>query len=78
MSCLCALMCWLGYQIKVPKKWLQKPSLQVDKNKLKIGGFIYACIGCVFWILVYSRPEAASLSQYWTGIITVYVFLLTC
>ncbi|MBE9213410.1 hypothetical protein IQ247_12160 [Plectonema cf. radiosum LEGE 06105] len=74
MSCLCALMCWLGYQIKIPKKCLQKPSLQVDKNKLKIGAFIYACIGYIFWILVYSRPEAASLNQYWTGIITVYVF----
>lgn len=74
MSCLCALMSWLGYQIKIPQKWIHKPNLQVDKNQLKIGAFIYICIGYIFWILVYTRPEAASLNQYWTGIITIYVF----
>lgn len=74
MACLCAFMCWLGYKIPIPSSWIQKPVLQLNPKRLKIGAAIYVGIGLFFWNLVYSRPEVASLSQHWSGIITVYIF----
>ena len=74
MSCLCAGMCWLGYQLPLPSAWIGQSNWHLDRKRLKIGAFIYVCIGLIFWILVYSSPEAASLSQYWSGKITIYVF----
>ncbi|PPS42778.1 hypothetical protein B1A85_13790 [Chroococcidiopsis sp. TS-821] len=75
MACLCIFMCWLGYKVPIPSSWLQKPVIHLNFKRLKMGAAVYVGIGLFFWSLVYSRPEAASLNQHWSGIITIYIFL---
>ena len=74
MAILCASMCWLGYKIKIPKSTLIKSKSRLNMGLLRTGGFLYSCIGCILWMIIYSREEARGVGQYWTGIITVYVF----
>lgn len=74
MAFLCASMCWIGYQIKLPNSCFQARSKDSNMSLLRVGGFLYSCVGCLLWILVYSRPEAKGVGQDWTGIITIYVF----
>lgn len=81
MCCLCLTMCFLGYKIKIPSKWLLKKQQIYDKNRLNIAAYIYIIIGI---ILLFSssfvEPKFASggaetaYRAGHTGIVTVILF----
>jgi hypothetical protein len=47
MSCLCAAMCWLGYQLPPSHSFLKKLDISVDSKKLFRGGIVFVLIGYV-------------------------------
>ena len=74
MAFLSALMCWIGYRIKLPATILKNINRSTDSSIIRIGGFLYSCIGLGLWLLIYSLPESRGVGQYWTGVITIYAF----
>lgn len=76
MSCLCAAMCWIGYQVPVHYSQSNRLFLLslLDAKRLKIGAALYVGISLVFWSLIYSLPQGRAISGLSTGIITVYFF----
>lgn len=73
MSCLCAAMCWLGYQLPPSQSFLKKLDISVDSKKLFRGGIVFVLIGYVSAFLISRLPEATRNSP-WSGIITIYAF----
>lgn len=78
MSCLCAAMCWLGYQFK-PKEWLlEKLDFEIDRTKLLYGGITFVLISyyCEYQIASTVASSAVQVTEAggWTGIVTVYAF----
>jgi len=74
MSCLCAAMCWLGYQLPPSHSFLKKLDISVDSKKLFRGGIVFVLIGYVSSFLISRLPEAAREDSTWSGIITIYAF----
>jgi len=74
MSCLCAAMCWLGYQLPPSHSFLKKLDISVDSKKLFRGGIVFVLIGYVSAFLISQLPEAAREDSTWSGIITIYAF----
>jgi hypothetical protein len=73
MSCLCAAMCWLGYQLPPSHSFLKRLDIAVDSKKLFRGGIVFVLIGYACAFLISRLPEATRNSN-WTGIITIYGF----
>ncbi len=48
MCCLCLVMCFLGYKIKIPSAWSLKKEQIYDSNRLNIAAYIYIVIGIIF------------------------------
>lgn len=74
MSCLCAAMCWLGYQLPPSRNFIKKLDLVIDPQNFFQGGIVLVLIGFVSNLLISRLPDAAKESTQWTGIITIYVF----
>lgn len=74
MSCLCISMCWIGYQLPLPKSWFAKVPINFDQNKLVVFNIIYIVLGIFFWLLVFRLPDGDKLSGTSTGPYTILVF----
>lgn len=74
MACLCAAMCWLGYQLPTNKSLLKKLDISLDHKKLLLGGIVFVLIGYAAAFLISQLPEAVRNNTQWTGIITIYAF----
>jgi hypothetical protein len=74
MSCLCAAMCWLGYQLPPSQNFIKKLDLVIDPKRFFQGGIVFVLIGFVSNLLISRLPDAAKESTQWTGVITIYVF----
>lgn len=74
MACLCAAMCWLGYQLPLSNSFLKKLDIPVDRKKLLYGGIIFILIGYASTFLIFQLPEAVRNNSTWTGAITIYAF----
>lgn len=74
MACLCAAMCWIGYQLPTRSSLLKKFDISVDRKKLFYGGIVFVLIGYACTFLIFQLPEAVRDNSQWTGIITIYTF----
>ncbi|MEH1789736.1 MAG: hypothetical protein V7L23_30305 [Nostoc sp.] len=75
-SCMCAAMCWVGYQFKPNRKWLAKLDISLDEGKLLQAGIVLLAIGyaCIFLISRITIQIAANGS--WTGPATILFFFM--
>lgn len=73
MTCLCLIMCCVGYNFAPNRKLLYKFQNHLDEKKLLNAGMFLTAVGCVFGIL--TRAEAGNFqkAQAWTGSITIFV-----
>lgn len=74
MSCFCAAMCWLGYQLPPSINLIKKLDIAINPDKLLHGGIVFILIGYISSFLIFQLPEAVRDNTQWTGIITVYGF----
>ncbi|NEP01924.1 MAG: hypothetical protein F6K58_25360 [Symploca sp. SIO2E9] len=74
MSCLCAAMCWLGYQLPPNSSFLKKLDISIDSRKLLHGGIVFVLISYFCSFLISQLPEAVRENTQWTGIATIYLF----
>ena len=78
-SCMCAIMCWIGYQQFQPKeKLLSKLDIFLDDRKLLQAGFVLLSIGhlCNF-LLSKITIERSAVNGNWTGPATILYFFST-
>jgi hypothetical protein len=76
-SCMCASMCWTGYQFYRPKeKWLSKLDLNLDNHKLFKSAVLFLVVGnlCHF-ILSRINIQTANSGGTWTGPATILIFI---
>lgn len=74
MACLCATMCWLGYQLPPRSSLLKKLDISVERQKIFHGGIVFVLISYVSAFLIFQLPEAVKENSQWTGIVTIYAF----
>ena len=75
MSLLCAVMCWIGYQIAPSPKWLKALNVEVNEQKLLKAGIVLLAIGYFFrFLLGNTAIQTAGHSNGWTGAATIYLF----
>jgi len=74
MSCLCAAMCWLGYQLPSNRSFIKKLDISVDSTKLFHGGIVFVLGGYASAYLISRLPQAVQEVSTWSGIITIYAF----
>lgn len=68
MSCLCAAMCWFGYQMPADRSWLKRLNISVNPTKLLQGGLFLVGLSLMFSFLI-----GSSRGQL-TGSITIFKF----
>lgn len=75
MSCLCAGMCWIGYQFKPSDKFIKRMDFSINSTKLLHGGVVFVMIGYLFTFLIVNL-DGVTVAEGggWTGLATVYVF----
>ncbi|MEA5570394.1 hypothetical protein [Calothrix sp. UHCC 0171] len=74
MCCLCAAMCWFGYQLPINRKFVSSFDAHFDDKKMMYGGIVFTIIGYIATILINLQPESVRANTQWTGIITIYFF----
>lgn len=74
MSCLCAAMCWIGYQLPANISLIKKLDILLHPTKLLYGGIAFIVSGYFFSFLISQLPEATTKNSQWTGIVTIYAF----
>lgn len=77
MSCLCAAMCFLGYQFKPSSKFVRSLSLSMDEKKLVRGAIVFTAVGFICKALIVRAlggSAVTSINGQWTGVITIYAF----
>ncbi|KST63323.1 hypothetical protein [Mastigocoleus testarum] len=74
MSCLCAAMCWLGYQHKINTRLLKKLYIPLNERRLFKAGIILTIIGYIFRILLLRTNIQVGENSNWTGPATIYIF----
>lgn len=74
MSCLCAAMCWVGYQLPLSRTLITKLDVAINPKKLFHGGIIFIGVGSVSNFLISRLPDAVRDNTQWTGVITIYAF----
>ena len=74
MSCLCAFMCWFGYQLPCKPSLTKKLDISVDSKKFFYGGIVLVLIAYFSQFLILQLPSALREQTQWTGIITIYAF----
>ena len=75
-ACMCAAMCWLGYQRYQPQeKWLSKLDIDLNKNKLFQIGCLFLLIGCTCqFLLTKIEIQRSAINNSWTGPATILAF----
>ncbi|WP_017719607.1 hypothetical protein [Kamptonema formosum] len=74
MSCLCAGMCWLGYQFPLSTNFIKRIDISLEGDRLLRGGIFFVLIGYIFSFLISRLPESATENSQWTGPVTIYAF----
>ncbi|WP_264321818.1 hypothetical protein [Zarconia navalis] len=74
MSCLCAGMCWFGYQSKPNLKLLKKLNVPHNDRKLRQGAIVVMAIGYFFLFLLSRTTIQFAANSNWTGPATIYIF----
>lgn len=74
MSILCAVMCWLGYQLPLSHKLIAKLGVSINSKKLLQGGIVFVLVGYICNYLISQLPEEIIQSSQWSGTITIYAF----
>lgn len=74
MSCLCAAMCWVGYQLPPNKQWLKRLNVVVEDKKLLRMGIVLLAISSFFQILLWNTEIQIAANGNWTGVATIYLF----
>jgi hypothetical protein len=74
MCCLCAAMCWLGYQLPLNPSLIRTLDLPVNSTKIVHSGIVFVVIGYISNFLISQLPEAVRENSTWTGIVTIYAF----
>ncbi|NEO94473.1 MAG: hypothetical protein F6K56_31515 [Moorea sp. SIO3G5] len=74
VSCLCAVMCWLGYKYKTNTQLLKKLYISIDENRLFRAGIILTIIGYIFRILLLNTNVEIAENSNWTGPATIFFF----
>lgn len=74
MACLCAGMCWLGYQFTPKIKSTDADTKNINESRLFKIGIVLAVIGNFFNYLVLTTTPQIAENSNWTGPITIYVF----
>ncbi|QIR37997.1 hypothetical protein HCG51_15665 [Tolypothrix sp. PCC 7910] len=73
-SCMCAAMCWLGYQSKPNSKWLAKLDMPIDEGKLFKAGIILLAVGHLCYFLLSKINIQTGANGNWTGPATILSF----
>lgn len=73
-SCMCAGMCWVGYQYKPDRKWLAKLDIPLDNRKLYIAGTLLLVIGNLCFFLLSKIDIQRAANGNWTGPATILYF----
>lgn len=73
-SCMCAVMCWVGYQFKPNPKWLAKLDIPIDENKLFQAGIVLIAIGHLCFFLLSRINIQTAANGNWTGPATILLF----
>ena len=74
MACLCAAMCWVGYQFTPDSKLITKLNIEIDEQKLLQAGVALMVIGHFFNFLLSRITIETSFNGNWSGRATIYVF----
>lgn len=74
MSCLCAAMAWIGYQLKPSQRFIRKFDFDLDETRVLHAGIVFVLIGYLCEFLISRMPVEVTSTGAWTGIITIYVF----
>lgn len=74
MSCLCAAMCWIGYQLQPNIKLLAKLNIVIDERKLFQAGIGLMLIGYFFNFLFSRTIIQKAANGNLTGPTTIYIF----
>lgn len=74
MACLCAGMCWLGYQFTPKLKSTGTDTKNINESRLFQAGIVLAVIGNFFGYLVLTTTPQFAENSNWTGPITIYAF----
>lgn len=74
MSCLCAGMAWIGYQLKPSQRFIRKFDFELNETRVLHGAIVFVLIGYLSEFLIYRLPEEVTSAGAWSGIITIYVF----
>lgn len=74
-TCVCAAMCWIGYQFSPNQKWLNRLNVQIDEDKLFKAGIVLLIIGqtCHF-ALSRITIRTSEVNGNWTGPATILIF----
>lgn len=74
VSCLCAAMCWIGYNYKTNTQLLKKLYIPLNEDKLFRAGIILTIIGYIFRILLLNTNVEIAENSNWTGPATIFFF----
>ena len=74
MACLCAAMCWMGYQFTPDSKLLTRLNIEIDERKLFKAGIALMIVGLFFQFLLSRTDIETAANSNWTGSATIYVF----
>lgn len=74
MSCLCAIACWIGYENKVNRSWVNKLNIPIDHKKLRFAATVLMAQGLLFNFLLSRTTINMANNGNWTGIATIYLF----
>lgn len=70
-SCMCAAMCWVGYQYKPKRKLLAKLDIPLDESKLLQAGILLLVIGHLCFFLISRITIQTAANGSWTGPATI-------
>ncbi|MGL5033788.1 MAG: hypothetical protein ACRC6M_08305, partial [Microcystaceae cyanobacterium] len=73
-SALCVAMCWLGYQIKPDRQWLQFFNTPISEKKLFNAGIVLLGIGYLCRFLLARTEIQTTKVGTWTGTATILDF----
>lgn len=74
MACLCAAMCWIGYQFSPDSRLLAKLNVDIDERKLFKAGVALMIFGYICNFLISGTQIEKAANSNWTGAATIYLF----
>jgi hypothetical protein len=76
-SCMCAGMCWIGYQYNPTTKWLNKLNIPINERRLSISGVVLLIIGLACYFSLSQITIQIAANGNWTGPATILSFFST-